>query len=135
MHAAGSSEVEEGKSLRDDERNIVFKFLGSAGYGKVYAFRLTQHGHVIPVQASKDRVPTNPEELVYSAISVSGTMTTDSYGVPPFEFDSREEKSGALLVAIECLLVFGGHYDGLTTKYTYFADSGNKRFALNDFGY
>ncbi|WP_413600070.1 hypothetical protein [Curtobacterium sp. Curtsp57] len=128
-----------GKSLRDEERNITFKFLGTLAMGSVFAFELTWNERIIPVSARQGLVGASYDTgyILYTEPNVTGSVAFSStYDTPAYEFTSPEEEQQARAIATECLIVFGEMFNGLSKSDGKIrVRNGVDELSLHDFGY
>jgi hypothetical protein len=103
----------KGKELADEDRKINFRYLGAFAMGQILAFRLSINDELFPVLATQD---TDDNLVTFKNVSIRGTQYfQDKYGIPGHTYKSPDTEIRILRVAAECLLAYGGYYDGLTT--------------------
>ena len=124
----------EERIVRDSAGRVTFAYLGALAMGSLQAFRLTVDDARIPVLASENR---DGETLVYVDVSVSGSYPFESkYGISSRDYPDPSYESKILHTAAECLLVYGGYYDGLTTlRNRCRVELADGSYTLSDFGY
>lgn len=114
VYDTGIKQLGAEEIIRDDDRGIKFRFLGSLAMGTLEAFSLKIKDTEIPVLTT---FRSDGDVLVYSNVSVTGSFPFEStYGVAGRGYSDPAEESAVLEVAAECLLVYGSYYNGLSTR-------------------
>lgn len=114
VYETGIEQLGAEEVIRDEDRGIEFRFLGSLAMGTFQAFALTIDDTEIPVlTSSRD----DGDVLIYSSVSVTGSFPFEStYGIAGRGYSDPAKEAAVLEVAAECLLVYGSYYNGLSTR-------------------
>jgi hypothetical protein len=129
----------EARAVVDVDRDV--KLVYASGHGRVpgSAFVLTWGDRVIPFDTSRDEVLDDPHGVVYyrTVVRLFGASPSaeNAVGAKPFAFADDVERSAALRLAIEALLVYGSNYNGLSKPDGYNRVlEGGREWGLSDFG-
>ena len=126
------------RRLRDDERQLVFTFVGTMDRGSLWAYKLQWGERSIPFTARAERRSRADGStfLVYGGLEINGMATShpEWSGAPATLGD--DERVAATRLEMECVLAFGQAYDGLNAPAgAYAVETSDGLFWLTDFGY
>jgi hypothetical protein len=123
----------------DDERHASLQRVAGLGRSPGSAFKLVWDGRVIPfevVRENQQDPDTGQEYYRTRFLSFGYSATAKSrQGIESYVFADPQERERAQLLAVEGLLLFGGHYDGDTRPEGYDRiELGERAYTKRDFG-
>ena len=115
--------MRDSRVVIDPEKDAWIQRVGTLGRNGYVLFRFVWNGRIIPFEATFRRhQQKDGQEYSYWTISTFGESEREywrhsgpnfpSCYMPPYRFESEEEKETAVITAAEALLAYGRFYDG-----------------------
>lgn len=113
MKKSGS---ERNRIVADHARGVWLQMLSSIGPEPGTVFKLVWGERVIPFEAVRDEQHQQGTSEVFFLTRFltfgRSIFAKSRSGIDEYSFESPEERKQAQLLAVEALLIYGGHYDG-----------------------
>lgn len=127
------------KRVVDADRHASLKRVAGLGHGAGSAFKLVWDGRVIPFEVSREpQQDPDTGQTYYRTRFLSFGYSAAAklhQGIEGYVFADSQEREQAQLLAVEGLLLFGGHYDGDTRPEGYDRiELGERAHTKRDFG-